>query len=212
MRLNPNATSMTTARRRSCCRGKSRTRKRCRVELAAIAGADRSKKARAMPKPSTNRRSGRGRRAGLERRAARRDENRCHAIELLDCIRRGRLRQSRRRGDERIAEQRDGGADSAVIVAMLGRERLAAVRHRRHGSSRACGAVNIVAMDVAKRENKLHCQREERQPAAQSLVRPEPPHHANSGFITHSRRCRSVYDAAAGAQRHNNFLRAGPSD
>jgi hypothetical protein len=65
-------------------------------------------------------------------------------------------------------------------------------------------------MDVAERENKLHRQREERQPAAESLVRPEPPHHANSGLITHSRRCRSVYDAAAGAQRHNNFPQAGP--
>jgi hypothetical protein len=65
-------------------------------------------------------------------------------------------------------------------------------------------------MDVAERENKLHRQREERQPAAESLVRPEPPHRANSGLITHPRRCRSVYDAAAGAQRHNNFPQAGP--
>jgi hypothetical protein len=65
---------------------------------------------------------------------------------------------------------------------------------------------------VAERENKLHRQREERQPAAESLVRPEPPHHANSGLITHSRRSGLVYDAAAGAQRHKNFLRAGPND
>jgi hypothetical protein len=194
MRLNPNATIMTkqTARRRSCCRGKSGTRKRCRVELAAIAGADRSKKAQAMPKPSTNRRSGCGRCAGLERSAARRDKNSRYAIELLDRVRGGRQRQRRRGGGERIAEQRD-------------------VRHRRGNSRRrACKSVNIVVVDVAKRENKLHRQRKERQPAAQNPVRPEPPHHANSGFIAHSRRCRSVYDAAAGAQRHNNFPQAGP--
>jgi hypothetical protein len=64
-------------------------------------------------------------------------------------------------------------------------------------------------MDVAERENELQRQREERQPAAESLVRPEPPHHTNSGLITHSRRCYSVYDAAAGAQRHNNIPQAG---
>ena len=57
------------------------------VTVTAIAGADRSKKAQAMPKPSTNRRSGCRRRAGLEGSAARRDENGRHAVELLDRIR-----------------------------------------------------------------------------------------------------------------------------
>jgi hypothetical protein len=65
-------------------------------------------------------------------------------------------------------------------------------------------------MDVPEGDDELHRQREQRQPAAESLVRPEPPHHANSGLIAHSRRRRSVYDAAAGAQRHNNFPQAGP--
>src|ERR1700693_6199850 len=111
MRLNPNATSVTkqTTSWRSCYRGKSGTKKRCRVKLAAIAGADRNKKAQAMPKPSTNRRSGRGRRAGLERGAARRNENSRDAVELLDRVRGGRQRQCRRRGGERVAEQRDRG-------------------------------------------------------------------------------------------------------
>ena len=71
-----------------------------------------------------------------------------------------------------------------MLGRMIGRERLAAVRHRgRHGRGRARGAENIVLMDVAEGENELHRQREQRQPAAESLVRPEPPHHANSGFV-----------------------------
>src|SRR5258708_3660547 len=65
-------------------------------------------------------------------------------------------------------------------------------------------------MDVAERADELHRQRQQRQPAAESPVRPEPPHHANSGFIAHSRRWLAVYAAAAGAQRNNTFPQAGP--
>jgi hypothetical protein len=92
---------------------------------------------------------------------------------------------------------------------MLGWERLAPVRHRGYCRSLARGAVNVLVMDVAERENKLHRQREERQPAAESLVRPEPPHHANSGLIAHSQECRAVYDAAAVTQLPMSFSRAG---
>ena len=44
-----------------------------------------------------------------------------------------------------------------MLGRMIGRERLAAVRHRgRYRRSRACGGVNILVMDVAERETELH--------------------------------------------------------
>src|SRR5580698_7624884 len=60
-----------TARRRSCCRGKSGTKKRCRVELAAIAGADRNKKAQRCRSPAPT--GGQARGGARDWKAARRD-------------------------------------------------------------------------------------------------------------------------------------------
>src|ERR1700733_13496634 len=66
----------------------------------------------AMPKLSTNRRSGDGWGARLERRTSRRNHgDDDDVVRMLDGVNNDRQRQLRRRGDERIAQQRDGGAD-----------------------------------------------------------------------------------------------------
>src|ERR1700691_5868311 len=65
-------------------------------------------------------RSGGGRSAGLERRAARRDNSERDAIDVLDEVGNEWQRQLRRLGGERRAQQRDGRADIAIIVASLG--------------------------------------------------------------------------------------------
>ena len=118
-----------------------------------------------MPRPAPTVASGERRSAGLERRAPRRGDNGADTIDMLDRDGNNRHRQLRRGGGERIAQQRDGGTDRAVIVAALavtgGRGRRLIRRYGGGGRSGGAGAAeNILAMDVAERQDKLYRQRE----------------------------------------------------
>ena len=130
-----------------------------------------------MLKIGANHRSGGGRRAGLEGRARRRDNKNRDTIRMRDGVGGDNGRQQlRRRGGGRMAEKRDGRADRTVIVAVLGRlmgRRLPAAIGRCRSLRRA---VNVVAVNVAEGDNELKREREQRDAAAQRLVRPEPAH------------------------------------
>jgi hypothetical protein len=171
--------------RRWCCGDKSRTRDSCRISsLRTSPALFQSKMSAAMPKLGTNRQSGGRRGAGLEGCAPRRNGKRGDIIVVIDDVRNGRQRQLRQRGDERVAQQRNGGADRAVVVGVLGRRigwrrRRSIDRRERSRNRRRTGrrvAVYVLAMDMTERQNELQGQRQQRQPAACLPVRSKPAH------------------------------------
>src|ERR1700722_14239378 len=85
--------------RRSCCRGKPKTRKSCLVELAAIASADRSKKRKRCRSPAPT---------GGQAAGGARDWN---------AARRGAMKIAATRSNCSIAWEADGSSNNGAVAA-----------------------------------------------------------------------------------------------
>ena len=101
----------------------------------------------------------------MERTAPRGNVGNREAVGVFDDVGNNGQHPLRRRRSDRTAQERDGGADIAVIVAVG----LVLRRRRRAGTSvytrdhtwRA--AADVVDMHVTEGENELHREREQRQ-------------------------------------------------